>query len=115
MLSLVAADPVNRRAEPGRFLIGEEAAAREVPAAVEAMTLLYEFAFDTLKRVRLYGTIASDNKAMYKGQRYLGMEEEGRLREQYFINGHFQDAICGAGYASAARRQMTFIHGPIRG
>jgi hypothetical protein len=26
-------------------------------------------------------------------QRYMGMSEEGRLREHYFINGHFQDAV----------------------
>ena len=106
MLSLVAVDPVNRRAEPGRFLIGEEAAARGVPAAVEAMKLLYEFAFDRLKLVRLHGTIASDNKAMYKWQRYLGMQEEGRLRDHYFINGHFQDAIC-MGLLEAEFRQIS--------
>jgi diamine N-acetyltransferase len=94
MLSLVAVDHINRRAEPARFLIGEEELARGVPAAVEAMKLLYEFAFDTLKLRRMHGTIASDNKAMYKWQTYLGMKEEGRLREHYFINNHFQDAIC---------------------
>lgn len=94
MLSLVAVDHTNRRAEPARFLIGEEELAKGVPAAVEAMKLLYEFAFDTLKLRRMHGTIASDNKAMYKWQTYLGMKEEGRLREHYWINGHFQDAIC---------------------
>ena len=31
---------------------------------------------------------------MLKWQRYLGMKEEGRLRNHYFINNHFQDAIC---------------------
>lgn len=94
MLSLVGVDRVNRHAEPGRFLIGEENAARGVPAAVEAMKLLYEFAFDTLGLIRVHGTIASDNKAMLKWQNYLGMKLEGRLREHYFINGHFQDALC---------------------
>jgi diamine N-acetyltransferase len=94
MLSLVGVDLVNRRAEPGRFLIGEEDAVRGVPVAVEAMKLLYEFAFDTLGLLRVHGTIASDNKAIYKWQVYLGMKEEGRLRNHYFINNHFQDAIC---------------------
>lgn len=94
MLSLVAVDLSNRRAEPGRFLIGEEEATRGVPVAVESMKLLYEFAFDHLGLARVYGTIASDNKAIYKWQRYLGMKEEGRLRDHYFINNHFQDAIC---------------------
>lgn len=94
MLSLVGVDPINRHAEPARFLIGEEAAARGIPVAAEAMKLLYEFAFDTLKLVRLHGLITSDNTAMYKWQTYLGMKEEGRLRNHYFINNHFQDAIC---------------------
>ncbi len=94
MLSLVAVDLSNRRAEPGRFLIGEEDATRGIPVAVEAMKLLYEFAFDALKLSRVHGTIASDNIAIYKWQTYLGMKEEGRLRNHYFINNHFQDAIC---------------------
>lgn len=94
MLSLVGVDLINRRAEPARFLIGEEEAARGVPVAVESMKLLYEFAFDSLGLSRVHGTIASDNKAMYKWQSYLGMKEEGRLRDHYFINNHFQDAIC---------------------
>ncbi|HJV22363.1 MAG TPA: GNAT family protein [Holophagaceae bacterium] len=94
MLSLVGVDTAHRHAEPGRFLIGEEEATRGVPAAVEAMKLLYAFAFDTLGLVRLHGTIASDNTAIHKWQLYLGMKEEGRLRNHYFINGHFQDAIC---------------------
>src|SRR5262249_13201288 len=44
MLSLVAIDLVHRRAEPGRFLIGEPEAVRGIPVAVEAMKLLYELA-----------------------------------------------------------------------
>jgi RimJ/RimL family protein N-acetyltransferase len=94
MISLVAVDLFNRRAEPGRFLIGEEKSARGIPVAVESVKLVYDFAFDTLKLFRLFGTIAADNKAMYKWHVYMGMKEEGRLRNHYYINDHFQDAIC---------------------
>jgi RimJ/RimL family protein N-acetyltransferase len=93
MLSLTAIDKVNRRAEPGRFLIGDEAGAVGIPAAVEAMKLLYELAFDQLKLVRVYGTVAADNPRMLKWQIFMGMVKEGVLRSHYFINGHFQDAI----------------------
>lgn len=96
MLSLVGIDQVNRHAEPGRFLIGDEEAVRGIPAAVEAMKLLYEFAFDTLGLVRVYGTVAADNRRMAKWQRYLGMREEGRMRRHYFIDGRFQDALMFA-------------------
>jgi RimJ/RimL family protein N-acetyltransferase len=58
------------------------------------MKLLYQLAFDRLKLVRVYGTVASDNTLMIKWQKYLGMKEEGRLRSHYFLNGKFQDAVC---------------------
>ena len=93
MLSLVGIDPVNRHAEPARFLLGDEVAARGVPAAVEAMKLLYAHAFDTLDLVRLHGTIAGGNARMLKWQKYLGMREEGCMRHHYFIDGVFRDAI----------------------
>jgi RimJ/RimL family protein N-acetyltransferase len=93
MVSLSGIDAHNRHAEPGRFLIGDEEAVRGIPAAVEAMKLVYELAFDKLELLRVYGTIASDNTLMIKWQKFLGMKEEGRLRSHYFINGHFQDAV----------------------
>lgn len=94
MISLIDVDTWHRRAEAGHFLIGEEETARGIPAAVEALKLLYELAFDRLKLARVYGTIASENVAMHRWQLYMGMKEEGRLRRHYFIGGHFQDAIC---------------------
>jgi RimJ/RimL family protein N-acetyltransferase len=93
MLSLSAVDTVNSRAEPGRFLIGEEQAVQGTPAAAEAMLLLYEFAFTRLGLHRVYGTVASDNTRMIKWQVFMGMTREGLLRDHYFINGHFQDAV----------------------
>jgi diamine N-acetyltransferase len=94
MLSLVGIDHENRHAESARFLIGDEDAVKGVPAAVEAMKLLYELAFDELGLERVWGTVASDNRLMIKWQRYLGMKEEGRLRRHYLLNGSFQDAVC---------------------
>jgi diamine N-acetyltransferase len=94
MLSLVSIDEANRRAEPARFLIGEPEAVRGIPVAVEAMKLIYELVFDRMKLVRVHGTIAADNKLMIKWQKFLGMKEEGRLRQHYFIGGRFHDAIC---------------------
>ena len=93
MVSVSGIDIVHRHAEPGRFLIGEEEAVRGIPAAVEAMKLVYQLVFDELKLLRVYGSIASDNRLMIKWQKFLGMREEGRLRRHFFINGHFQDAV----------------------
>lgn len=93
MVSVTGIDKVHEHAEPGRFLIGDESAVRGIPAAVEAMKLVYELVFDELKLKRVYGSIAADNVLMLKWQKFLGMREEGRLRKHYFINGHFQDAV----------------------
>jgi diamine N-acetyltransferase len=94
MLSLIGVDPVNRHAESARFLIGDQDAVRGIPAAVEAMKLLYELAFDELGLERVWGMIAAENGRMVKWQRYLGMREEGRLRNHYRIGEDFQDAVC---------------------
>jgi len=93
MLSLVDIDNFSKHAETARFLIGEEDAAKGVPAAVESMKLLYDFAFGALELRRLYGTISAENHLMIKWQKYLGMVEEGRLRKHYYINGKFHDAV----------------------
>ncbi|MCA2265751.1 acetyltransferase [Mycobacterium marseillense] len=93
MVSLTGVDTTHRRAEPGRFLIGDEEAVRGLPVAVEAMKLVYELAFGKLGLQRVHGSVASDNKLMIKWQKFMGMTEEGRLRNHYFINGKFQDAV----------------------
>ena len=93
MISLIDIDMVHLRAEPARFLIGEPDAVRGVPAAIESMKLLYQLAFDELKLRRIHGMVASDNVLMVKWQKFLGMQEEGRLRDHYFLGGRFQDAV----------------------
>jgi diamine N-acetyltransferase len=93
MLSLYAIDPVSRRGEPGRFLIGDEAAVQGIPAAVEATKLLYGLAFDRLGLVRLCGIAAAENTLVIKWQKFMGMREEGRLRNHLCLGGRFQDGI----------------------
>jgi|ERR1035438_6486110 RimJ/RimL family protein N-acetyltransferase len=93
MLSLTAIDAINGVGEPGRFLIGDEERARGLPAAAEAIKLLYELAFGKLHLRRVWGLVASDNRRMIKWQTYLGMTQEGRLRQHLFINGRLQDAV----------------------
>lgn len=93
MVSLVGIDLTHRHAEPARFLIGDEEGAKGIPAAVEAMLLIYRLAFDEMDLLRLHGTIAEENVLMLKWQKYLGMKEEGRMRRHYLINGRQQDAV----------------------
>lgn len=113
MLSLIGVNPVNRHAEPARFLIGDEASVRGAPVAVEAMKLLYEFAFDTLGLNRLFGTVVAGNSMMAKWQKYLGMRQEGVMREHYFIDGKLQDAIMfgllASDYRAVSLPRMTAL------
>ena len=113
MLSLIGIDTIHGHAESARFLIGDEPAVRGIPAAVEAMKLLYTLAFEQLGLRRVYGTIASDNTMMMKWQKFLGMKEEGRLRSHYFINGRLQDAvmfgILAEEYRSQALPRMNLL------
>lgn len=104
MLSLSGIDAVNRVAEPGRFLIGDEEGAQGLPAAAEAMKLLYELAFERLGLRRVWGIVASHNRRMVKWQTYLGMTREGCLRQHLFINGQVQDAIAFGLLADDYRR-----------
>ena len=48
MVSLSDIDLTHRRAEPGRFLIGEEELVRGIPVAAESMKLLYTLAFEKI-------------------------------------------------------------------
>ena len=94
MLSLVNVDRFHKRAEPARFLIGEPEAVKGLPVAVEALKLLYEMAFDRLALHRLHGLVVAENRQMLKWHSYLGMKEEGRLREHQFIGGRYHDMVC---------------------
>lgn len=94
MLSLVDIDLVNRRAEPARFLLGEEEAVKGLPAAAESMLLLYGVAFDRLHLARVHGAVVEDNAPMLRWHLYLGMTEEGRLRQHLLMNGRLQDVVC---------------------
>jgi len=105
MVSVIQIDTTHGHCETARFLIGEEDAVRGIPAAVEAMKLVYELVFDRLQLQRVFGTVASDNTLMIKWQKFLGMKEEGRLRRHYFIQGHHQDAVCLGMLADEYRTQ----------
>ena len=93
MLSLCDIDLVHKRAEPGHFLIGEPDAVKGMPVAFEAVSLLYKLAFDTLGLQRLWGPMASGNRQMLQFHKYMGWQEEGRLRRHYCLNGKWHDAI----------------------
>lgn len=93
LISLVDIDLRQRHAEASRFLIGEEKEVRGLPTAIEAMKLLYLIAFDELDLIRVTSVMPEENTRILKWHKYLGMREEGRLRQHVLINGRLQDLI----------------------
>ena len=43
---------------------------------------------------RLHSVVVAENQQMLKWHSYLGMKEEGRLREHQLIGGQFHDVVC---------------------
>jgi diamine N-acetyltransferase len=115
MLSLVNVDLVHRRAEPARFLIGEPEAVKGMPVAIEALKLLYGLAFEQLGLHRIHGTVVAENRGMLKLHLYLGMKEEGLLRQHQSIAGRFHDLVCigmmESEYRSVALPRMEALIG----
>ena len=93
MISLVDIDFASRRAEPARFLIGEESLTRGLPVAAEALSLLYALAFGSLHLLEVYGTMSEDNISMLKWHRYLGAKETGYLPKKVRIDGKLKSLM----------------------
>ena len=96
MLSLVEISHTHKTFEMGHFLIGEPELVKPYGngvIAAEASRLLYDYAFDVLKLHSQHGPIASENSGMLAWARYIGVKEEGRLKDFYFLNGHYMDAV----------------------
>lgn len=95
MISLIRVDYNNKNAESARFLIGEQDLVKGLPVAVEAMKLLYDLAFKHLGLERVYGYISSENRLMVKWQIFMGMIQEGVLRNHLLSrDSKYVDAIA---------------------
>ncbi len=120
MISLEQIDLTHRRAEPAHFLIGEpeKVAKYGRRVAAEAQRLLFDYAFDPDQGYglhRLWGPIAVKNDGMLTWQKYLGFTVEGTMKEHYFLNGEWQDAVyvglLEATYRAITRPKLTALIG----
>jgi diamine N-acetyltransferase len=89
-VGLVDIDQRNRRAEWGRFLIGD-ASARRAGFGSEALYLSLRYAFRVLKLQRLYLEVFSWNRGARSLYRRFGFKFEGTCRSHVFSDGHFHD------------------------
>jgi RimJ/RimL family protein N-acetyltransferase len=91
-IDLIKIDWKNRCATLG-IVIGA-AEKREKGYGTEALMLLEEFAFDRLNLNKLELTLHDYNIRAYHCYLKCGFKEEGRIREKYYINGHYTDMIA---------------------
>lgn len=91
MISILDIDNKNRRAEVGRLLLDVRCLSVSNPFGLEALKITYNIVLNKWGLNKIYGSISSANEKMIKLQRYLGMEEEGVLKNHVLYNGNLVD------------------------
>lgn len=94
MVALVDIDLKNKKVEAGRLLLTDDAQKMGKPFVIEALTMIYELAFNYIDLNKVYGMISSDNKLMIKFHLYMGLKKEGVLRAYYKRPGGYLDCVC---------------------
>lgn len=97
----------------GRLLIAEEYYGTSTPYGLEALMLAYDYVFNTLHFRKITGDILATNKAMHKLQVFLGMVQEGYLKNHVIINGQLHDlyimSIFKEQFNSTYRKKISFL------
>lgn len=91
MIAVVGISEQDRNAEVGRLLLAPEWLKTSNPYGLEALKICYNLVLNTWGFNKIYGNVLSENLPMLKMQKYLGMVEEGVLREQRIIHGKTYD------------------------
>lgn len=81
--------PVHGRAEFGYWITADE---RGKGYATEAAGLLKEYATAERRLRRLMARVFEGNEASKRVLEKVGFEQEGRLRDHYYVDGEFLDA-----------------------
>lgn len=90
LVELVEITYIHRRAE-FQIIIAPD---RQGHGFGKAVTLLaMDYAFGVLNINKLYLTVSTDNPGAIALYQSCGFREEGHLVEEYFVNGHYQDAL----------------------
>lgn len=96
MIGIVGISNQDKNAEVGRLLLAPEYLNVSNPYGLEALKICYDLVINKWNFKKVYGNILSTNKNMIRLQKYLGMIEEGVLKQQRFIDGRYQDLILVA-------------------
>lgn len=91
MIAIVDISEQDRNAEVGRLLLAPEFLKRSNPYGMEALKLCCNLVLNEWGFHKIHGNVLSENKPMLRMQKYLGMVEEGLLKDQKTIHGKFYD------------------------
>ena len=90
LVELVEITYIHRRAE-FQIIISPENQGRGYGAIVTRLAV--DYAFRVLNINKLYLVVSTDNDAAIAIYRSCGFIEEGRLVDEFFVDGHYQDAL----------------------
>ncbi|MBL0305002.1 MAG: GNAT family N-acetyltransferase [Chitinophagaceae bacterium] len=91
MIAIVGISIQDKNAEVGRLLLAPEFLKASNPSGLEALKICYNLILNVWGFNKIYGNVLSENKPMLKMQKYLGMVEEGLLKQQKNIHGKMYD------------------------
>lgn len=90
VLSLIEIDEINRKCEID-IIIDEKFQGRGF--GKEGFVLGVKYAFDILNLQKVYLLLLPDNIPGLKIYEYSGFRKECRLRKEFYVNGHYVDAM----------------------
>lgn len=90
-ISIYDVNFIDRIANVGRLILVEKYLNVSTPYGLEALYLTYNFVFNNLDFRKITGDILAKNVDMFKFQLFLGMEQEGFLKEHVLIQNKFED------------------------
>jgi RimJ/RimL family protein N-acetyltransferase len=75
----------------GRLLLSEEYLTKSNPYGLEALLLAYNYVFNKMNFKKITGVILGLNQDMFKMQKFLGMQQEGYLKQHVLIQNKRED------------------------
>ena len=90
-ISIYDVNVQDKVANVGRLLLEETFLKKSTPYGLESLLLTYNFVFNNLNFRKITGDILRSNVQMLKFQLFLGMEQEGLLKEHVLIDNELVD------------------------
>ena len=105
MVAIVGISQQDKNAEIGRLLLAPEFLKKSNPFGLEALKICGNQILNVWGYNKIYGNVLSENVLMLKLQKYLGMTEEGLLKDQKSIKGIMYDLHLVALFPDALNRK----------